>query len=215
MDNAEIAAERGVAGQRQDFGAAPAAGCEELGRVSGRNHRGGHRPSHDAGTLAVKRRAPSSANSSGKSKRLRPAVSAGLFGPFDQQHALGRAIQAELVELADCVDPVEIDVPDRRVELVIGLDDGEAWAWHLPSWPSAVSSPRASAVLPTPSGPERVDDVARAQRVGEHRAQTLRSPPRRARIISCRAGWSGSPSCPCPSSIPARPCRHGPRRTGA
>ena len=52
----EITAEGGVAGQRLDPGLGPAAGCEKISNGFGWFHRGGHRPSHAAGTSAVKRR---------------------------------------------------------------------------------------------------------------------------------------------------------------
>ncbi len=55
----EIAPEARVSRQRPDLGAVPAMLCEEIGRRSGRNHRGGHRASQAAGTPAVKARAPS------------------------------------------------------------------------------------------------------------------------------------------------------------
>ncbi len=59
-DHAKVAAERGVAGERLDAGLGPSTAGKKLVDPGGRNHGvaggGGHRPSHAAGTSAVKRR---------------------------------------------------------------------------------------------------------------------------------------------------------------
>ena len=64
LDDSEIAAERRVPGQRQDLGSRPAARSKEFRSMGRRFHLGGHRPSHDGGTLAVKILSPSDPNSS-------------------------------------------------------------------------------------------------------------------------------------------------------
>ena len=55
-----------------------------------RNHRSGHRPSHAAGTSAVKARAPSSRTSSDKASASRPRLGPGMLRPFDDQARLLR-----------------------------------------------------------------------------------------------------------------------------
>ncbi len=63
MDDAEIAPERSVAGERPDLGPLPSGGNQEVGRRGGRIHVRSHRSLHAAGTFAVKARAPSGVSS--------------------------------------------------------------------------------------------------------------------------------------------------------
>ena len=57
--DAEVSPERGIAGQRVDPRAGPAVKGQKVRRAIGRGHRDGHRASHAAGAVQVKRRAPS------------------------------------------------------------------------------------------------------------------------------------------------------------
>lgn len=42
-----------------------------------------------------------------------------------------REIESKLAKLGDILDPVQVDVPDRRLQLIIWLDDRKAWAWDV------------------------------------------------------------------------------------
>ena len=96
-----------------------------------RFHRGGHRPSHDGGTLAVKFcRLPQRIRATSRALRatcLAPARS----GHSTSSTASAGGIEPEFVDLRRLLDPVKVDVPHRRVQLLIGLDDREARARHL------------------------------------------------------------------------------------
>ena len=96
-----------------------------------RDHRGGHRPSHDGGTLAVKILSPFGPKSSDRRSASGHASVAGSFGPFDQQDSVGGRVEAQFLDLGRILDPIKIDMPDWRVEFLIGLDDREARARHF------------------------------------------------------------------------------------
>src|SRR6185369_3518299 len=66
MDDAKVSAERSVSRERQNLGPFPAGSGKEIRSMRWRNHWGGHRPSHDGGTLAVKILAPPFSKSSDK-----------------------------------------------------------------------------------------------------------------------------------------------------
>ena len=70
VEDAEIAAETGVPGERFDARPAPPAGGEEIGRGGGGNHCGGHRPSQPWPGCAVKTRAPSPATPSDRASAV-------------------------------------------------------------------------------------------------------------------------------------------------
>ena len=132
VDDAEIAAERRIAGERQDLGALPTRKRQGIqGHAAGGIHRGGHRPSHDGGTSAVKILSPSGAKSSDRRSASGHAVRPARSGHSTSSTASAGGIEPELLDLRRILDPVEIDVPHRRVELLIGLDDREARARHL------------------------------------------------------------------------------------
>src|SRR5438552_621367 len=46
-------------------------------------------------------------------------------------HGLDSGIEAELFKLGWLLDPIKIDVPHRRIDIIVGLDDGEARARHF------------------------------------------------------------------------------------
>ena len=96
-----------------------------------RSHRGGHRPSHDGGTLAVKILSPSCAKSSDRRSASGQRLVARALRPFDQQHRIGGRIEPQFLDLGRIFDPVQIDMPNGRLEILIGLDDGEARARHI------------------------------------------------------------------------------------
>ena len=98
LDHTEVAAERRIARKRQDLRSRPPARGKEFMRIRRRNHRGGHRPSHDGGTFAVKRRAPASRKVEGQLKRVGPGAFTGPLRPLDQEHRIRRGIEAQLIE---------------------------------------------------------------------------------------------------------------------
>ena len=131
LDHAEIAAERRIAGQRQDFRALPPARGKELRRIGRRFHLGGHRPSHDGGTSAVKISVAILPEVERQPERLRPAIGSTPLRPFDQQQCIRGRVQSQLFDLRTGLDPIKIDMPHRRIERLIGLDDRKARARHL------------------------------------------------------------------------------------
>ncbi len=136
----------------------PAVAGKEIRCGVGRNHRGGHRPSHAAGTSAVKARAPSSATSSDRASACGHASAPACSGHSTiSTPSSPNVVQSELLEIRWIFDAVEVDVPDRRTEQLIGLDDGEAGAWHL----AVMAKRRRAAPEPAWScrpteGPDRV-----------------------------------------------------------
>jgi hypothetical protein len=50
---------------------------------------------------------------------------------FDEQDRVCRHIQTKLLDLRRVLDPIEVDMPNRWVEIFIWLDDCKAWAWNL------------------------------------------------------------------------------------
>jgi hypothetical protein len=55
-----------------------------------------------------------------------------MLRPFDDQDAIGgNVVEAELLDVGWDFDAIKIDVPDRRRQILIGLDDREARAGNL------------------------------------------------------------------------------------
>src|SRR6476659_5810439 len=66
-----------------------------------------------------------------QTERLKPRIATGAFGPLDQKDCISGGIQAQFVDLGLIFDAVEIDVPDRRLKSLIGLDDRKARTRNL------------------------------------------------------------------------------------
>src|SRR5260221_7163373 len=156
MNHPEVAAERGVAGQRQDFGAFPAGCGKETGRMGRRSHRGGHRPSHDGGIWAVKILSPSCPNWS--DRRSAPGQAR---APARSGHSTSSTASAAASSPSSSIS----DASSIRYKSTCQTGGStSSYGWIIakvglgtsPSWPSSAMKPRASAVFPTPSGPDRV-----------------------------------------------------------
>ena len=189
-------------------------GGEEIGRVrraesSGRPSRFPCRRDTALSSAARRPRAKSSDSRSASGH----APSPGALGPFDQQHAVAEhAFEPELGDLAGSLDPVEVDMPQRRVERL-----HRAGRWRSSGW---ALRPRGRAPRASP---------ARARSCRRRAGPTARS--RRRRGASARAAaptargvgfvWPGSlrrarngqgdGRALRPASNSARPSRHAPR----
>ena len=211
-DHPEIAAERGVAGKRLDPRSGPAAGCEEFGRMRGRNHRGGHRPSHDGGTWAVKRRAPASREVERQAERIRPGVLARRARAIRPAARASSAASRPSSSSSDAIlDPVEVDMPHRRVERFIGLDDREARARHLALMAERGEEAPRQRRLADAERPGQRDDVAGPRKRGQLRAERGRF------LFVCedhcapRGTRQRDRGALALLRTRARPCRHAPR----
>src|SRR6185503_13858597 len=96
---------------------------------------------------------------------------------FDQQDGIGRAIEAELVDLKAFLDSIEVDVPDGRFQPVIGLDDREAWARHISLVTERGDESSGEHRLACTKWPGKGDHVARPGHRSQARAE------RRGRLL--------------------------------
>ena len=62
---------------------------------------------------------------------MRPCRRPRFLWPFDKQNSVRGRVEPKFIELADIVDSEQVDVPDRRLQFVLRLDDCETRARHL------------------------------------------------------------------------------------
>ena len=188
VDDPEIAAERRIAGERQDRRARPSrARRGKRARAAGGIMSVAIAPSHAAGTVAVKTRAAVRREHRGaarahRASSPRAAVRAIRSAAAPSASAL---VEPEFLELVGIVDPVEIDMQHRQRDFGrrIGLDDREARARRLARQPErARAAPRASS-----SCPRRARPTARSRRPARSSAAS-RAPNASARGGIRRAG---------------------------
>ena len=56
-----------------------------------------------------------------------------VVGPFGEQDGTFTVIaETEFVGFAGSFETIEIGVHQRRIELLVSLEDGEVWGWHFP-----------------------------------------------------------------------------------
>ena len=141
-----------------------------------RNHRGGHRPSHDGGTLAVKILVavlPELERQGGAPRATRQRPRAPAIRPAARRPPRESSPSSSISD--GIFDPVQIDMPDGRVRAPhkAGRSQSLGWARRLRG-PSAAMNPRASAVLPTPSGPDSVITSPGSRATRQRRASRRR-----------------------------------------
>ena len=168
-DDAEIAAERRVAGQRQRSRASsqPCA-ARNAGARGGRVHIGTIAPPMPPAPSAVKRARAVGLRSSASAparRATRPAQRARAIRPSAAQSSRASSSPSSSISCG-IVDAVEIDVQHRQPHLgrLIRLDDREARARRLARQPQRGEQPARDAGLARAQRPVERDDVARRAR---------------------------------------------------
>ena len=104
-----------------------------------------------------------------KPERARPQDGQTLR-PFDEQRSVRASlVEAELVELARLLDPVEIDVPhgDPRVGRVVGLDDRKGRAGDIAGEAQAAQDAAGERGLADAQGSEQSEAVSGPELPGD------------------------------------------------
>lgn len=94
--------------------------------------------------------------------------------PFDQRHALGHGVlDAKLESVLRFFQTVEIEMPDVEIDCLVGLHQGEGWAWHflVAARQFADQRPREGCLAGAQIALQR-HHIARAQQVRQRRRQS-------------------------------------------
>ena len=125
------------------------------------DHWGGHRPSHDGGRSAVENFVARLRELERQAECVGPRGHARPFGPFDQQHGFAGGIQSELIQLRRVLDPEQVDMPNRRPQVLIGLNDRKAGAGRFTFMAKSRDKPAGQRSLADAERPGKRDDIAR------------------------------------------------------
>ena len=90
--------------------------------------------------------------------------------PFDDQHRIGRRIEAQLLDFGRHLNAIQVDVKNWRIELLVRLDDREARARHLGLMPEGLDQSARERGLANPERPRKRDHVAGPDDLRQRRA---------------------------------------------